>query len=184
MRALISSLAGASALALLTACGGGGGGSSSSGPTYASSLSYTNPTSGAFQLVKDPASSGGTLVLDLVSTTGTPMSGVAFFLATDPTKVTTSLATGSAFTTPSANLVSTSKLNGTVLQAVVAEKNGVAAPITPASNAILATVTLTLKPNISAGAITFSDLSPSQDQVLNGSTISGTAITVGTLQAQ
>ena len=183
MRASISSLAGASALALLTACGGGGG-SSPSGPTYATSLTYTNPTSGAYQLVKDPASSGGTLVLDLVSTVGAPVSGVAFFLNIDPTKVTATFATGPAFTTTPANLVSTSKLNGTVFQAVVAEKKGVASPITPAPTDILAKVTLTLKSNISAGTITLADSTPSKDQLLNGSAISAITVSVGSLSAQ
>ncbi len=190
MRALISSLAGASALLLLTACGGGGG-SSSSGPNYATSLSYTNPTTGAFQLVKDPASSGGTLVLDLVCTNSTPLSGVSFSFSADTGKVswsgttTTTMSNGSGFTLGSPQAV-VMKTSGTVLSGALSQK-GTGSPLTPGSTTVLAKLTLTLNGSVAPGAVTFTDNStatPNLDAYLDGTGVHSTAITVGTLQAQ
>lgn len=183
MRALIPTLAGASALLLLTACSGGGGGSSS--PTYATALSYTNPASGAYQFVKDPASSGATLVLDLVSTTGAPISGVSFSLNTDTGKTTWPVSgavqNGAAFNLGTAPQAIVSKISGTELQGAVSQK-GTASPITPAATTVLAKVTLTLNGNISAGAITFTD--GGKGAYLDASGVHATAISVGTLSAQ
>ena len=181
MRAFTFSLAGVSALLLLTACGGGGG-SSSSGPTYATSLSYTNPASGAYQLVKDPASSGGTLVLDLVSTTGSLISGVSFSASADTSKVawTTPIQNG-AFNLGSSPTALTTKVSGTELQGAVAQK-GVTSPITPTSTTVLAKVTLTLKSNVNAGAITLTDTG--KGAYLDGAGVHNTAVAVGTLSAQ
>lgn len=183
MRAFTFSLAGASALLLLTACGGGGGGSSApSGPTYATSLNYTNPTSGAYQLVKDPASSGGTLVLDLVSTTGAPISGVSFSVSADTGKVTwTTPIQNGAFNLGSSPVALSAKVSGTELQGAVAQK-GTGSPITPTSTTVLAKVTMTLKGSVSAGAITFTD--SGKGAYLDGAGVHNTAIAVGTLSAQ
>jgi len=185
MRAFISSLAGVSALALLTACGGGGGGSSTpAGPTYATSLSYTNPTSGAYQLVKDPASSGGTLVLDLVSTAGTPISGVSFSFNADTGKVTwpaTNAVVNKAFNLGSAPQALATKISGTELQGAVSQK-GTGSPIAPTSTTVLATVTMTLKGNVSAGSVTFTD--GGKGAYLDGTGVHTTAISVGQISAQ
>lgn len=181
MRALMSSLAGASALLLLTACGGGGGGSSS--PTYATSLTYTNPTSGTYQLVKDPASSGGTLVLDLVSTAGAPISGVSFSFSADTGKVTWMpfSSAGTAFSLGSAPQAVASKISGTELQGAISQK-GTGSPLTPSASTVLAKVTLTLKGNISPGAITFTDSGKSA--YLNAGGVHATTVSLGTLSAQ
>lgn len=182
MRTTILSLAGASALLLLTACSGGGGGSN--GPTYATILTYTNPSSGAFQLVKDPASSGGTLVLDLVCTNGTPLSGVSFSFNADAAKVTWP-ASGSvqngAFALGAAPQALATKIAGADLQGAVSQK-GTASPITPASTTVLAKLTLTLKSNVGAGAVSFTDTG--KGAYLDASGVHGTAIAVGQLSAQ
>ncbi|HZU53039.1 MAG TPA: hypothetical protein VFF77_04030 [Holophagaceae bacterium] len=181
MRALIPTLAGASALLLLTACSGGGGGSST--PTYATSLAYTNPTSGAYQLVKDSASSGGTLVLDLVSTTGASISGVSFSFSADTGKVawTPFSDAGTAFNPGSAPKAVASRISGTELQGAVSNK-GTASPITPVAATVLAKVTLTLKGNTSAGAITLVDSGKSA--ILTSSGVTNIVISTGTLSAQ
>ena len=77
------------ALAAFVACGGGGGGSSTPpAPTYATSLVYTDPTSGTYQLKKDTALSTGThLVLDLVGPTSGTAAGATLSLSADTTKV-------------------------------------------------------------------------------------------------
>ncbi|HXC17686.1 MAG TPA: hypothetical protein VNV60_09620, partial [Holophagaceae bacterium] len=158
MRALISSLAGASALLLLTACNGGGGGSSTPPTSYATSLSYTNPTSGTYQLVKDSASSGGTLVLDLVGPVGATISGVSFSASADTSKVTWTTpisTTGTAFNLGSAPQAVTTKLSGTEIQGAVSQK-GTASPVTLTGTSVLAKVTMTLKGNVVPGAVTLS----------------------------
>ncbi|HEU4951282.1 MAG TPA: hypothetical protein VFT46_04985, partial [Holophagaceae bacterium] len=118
MRLTLPSLAGLSALLLLAACSSGGGGSSSPAPASATTLTYTDPTTGAFRLVKDPASSGGSLVLDLVCTNGTPLSGVSFSFAADPAKTTWGAfsGAGSALNLGSAPQAIASKLAGGDLQ--------------------------------------------------------------------
>lgn len=182
MRAFLSSLAGASALALLTACSGGGGGSSTPAASHATSLTYTNPTSGAYQLVKDSASTGGTLVLDLVSTTGAPISGVSFSVSADAGKVTwTNPIQNGAFNLGSAPTALSTKVSGTELQGAVAQK-GTASPITPTSTTVLAKVTMTLKSNVSAGDITFTDTG--KGAYLDGTGVHNTAVSVGILSAQ
>ncbi|HET8714944.1 MAG TPA: hypothetical protein VFM16_03895 [Holophagaceae bacterium] len=184
MRLTLPSLAGLSALLLLAACSGGGGGSSSSASTSATSLSYTDPTSGAFRLVKDPASSGGTLVLDLVCTSGTPLSGVSFSFTADPAKATwTSPVTGagSALNLGSAPQAVVSKLAGGDLQGALSQK-GTGSPLTPAATTVLARITLKLKGGAAPGAVTLSD--SGKGAYLDAAGVHGTAITVGTLKAQ
>lgn len=183
MRAFLTTFAGASALLLLTACSGGGGGSSSSGPTYATTLTYTNPTSGAYQLVKDPASSGGTLVLDLVGPNGAQLSGISFSASADTSKVTwtSPIQNGNTFGlggTPQAFLT---KVSGTELQAAVAQK-GTAAPVTLTSTSILAKVTLTLKANVAPGTVTLVDTS--KGATLTSTSVTNVPLSIGTLSAQ
>ena len=185
MRMTISTLAGASALLLLAACGGGGGGSSTpSGPTYATKLVYTNPTSGAYQLVQDPASSGGTLILDVVSTTGAPISGVSFSFSADSAKAawaSSAAVQNGAFNLGSAPQALASKVSGTELQGSVAQK-GIASPITPTSTTALAKITLTLKSHVSPSTITFTD--SGKGAYLDAGGVHATAIAVGTLKAK
>lgn len=82
-------------LGLLAACGGGGGGGGSTPPppppkTIADTLTYTNPSSGDYRLVKSTtvASTATHLVLDLVGPASGNGRGVAFTLGADGAKVT------------------------------------------------------------------------------------------------
>lgn len=183
MRAFISSLAGISALALLTACGGGGGGSSTPAPSSATSLTYTNPTTGTYQLVKDPASSGGTLVLDLVGPSGASISGVSFSASADTSKVawSTPIQNGNTFTLGSAPQALATKVSGTELQGAVSQK-GTGSPVALTGTSVLAKVTLTLKANVTTGPITLSDTG--KGAYLDGTGVHNTAVTMGTLSAQ
>ena len=184
MRALISSLAGASALLLLTACGGGGGGSSTPAPTTATKLVYTNPTSGAYQLVSDAASTSSTLILDLISTTGAPISGVSFSFSADSAKAlwpSSGAVQNGSFNLGSAPQALAMKVSGTELQGAVSQK-GTSSPITAVSTTVLAKITLTLKPHAGKGTVTFTDSGKSA--YLDGSGVHAMVITVGQLQAQ
>lgn len=63
-------------LGALLACGGGGG-SSPAGPTTATKLTYTNPTSGDYQLKQNTTLSTGThLVLELWGPAATSGCGI------------------------------------------------------------------------------------------------------------
>ncbi len=181
MRAFLSTFAGASTLLLLAACSGGGGGSSS--PTYATSLSYTNPTSGSYQLVQDPASSGGTLVLDLVGPSGAALSGVSFSLSADTSKVswTTPIQNGNTFNLGSAPQAFLTKVSGTELQGAVAQK-GTGSPVTLGASSVLAKVTLTLKSNVAPGTVTLVDTS--KGATLTSAGVTNIPLSIGSLKAQ
>ena len=187
MRLTITSLAGSAALLSLLACSGGGGGGSStpSGPTYATSLSYTNPTSGAYQFVKDPSSSGATLVLDLVSTSGASIGGVSFSLSADTGKVSWpssgAVQNGAAFNLGTAPQALVSKISGSELQGAASQK-GTGSLVTPTSSTVLAKVTLVLKGGVLPGGITLTD--SGKGGYLDAAGPHNTAIAVGTLSAQ
>lgn len=184
MRLTLPTLAGLSALLLLAACSGGGGGSSSSTPATATTLGYTNPTTGAFRLVKDPSSSGGTLVLDLVCTNGTPVSGVSFSFTADAAKATwTSPVTGagSALNLGAAPQAVASKLAGGDLQGALSQK-GTGSPLATTASTVLARLTLKLNGGVAPGTVTLTD--SGKGAYLDASGVHGTAITVGPLSAQ
>lgn len=189
-------LSGSAALALagLLACGGGGGGSSA--PPTATSLAYTDPTSGTYKLVKNASSSGSHLVLDLVGpSTGTAV-GVAITLNADTAKVawvdvpaggTTSvlMQNGTQFTLGSGTPIQKAKATGTTLQATVAQK----APTAPTSlNGPLLRVALDLKSGLGLAQGTAISLSADafKCQVLTdtASLPAGITVSVGTLTAQ
>ena len=186
MRMTITSLAASAALLSLLSCSGGGGGSSNpSGPTYATSLSYTNPTSGAFQFVKDPSSSGATLVLDLVSTSGAPIGGVSFSLSADTGKISWpssgAVQNGTAFNLGTAPQALASKISGSELQGAASQK-GTSSLVTPTSSTVLSKVTLVLKGGVTPGGITLTD--SGKGSYLDAAGPHNTAIAVGTLSAQ
>ena len=192
-------------LAGLLACGGGGGGGGTSAPATATSLSYTNPTSGTYLLMKDPASSGSHLVLDLVGPTTGTASGVTLTLNADTTKVTW---TNVASTDPANTLVENgTQLNlgsaapyillartyGTTTLMATAAQKGVGSNDPPPAllNGVLLKVALDLKPNLGLASGTSISLSADgtkswvlDDTVKTGNAISPITVTVGTLAAQ
>ncbi|WLT31425.1 hypothetical protein [Geothrix sp. PMB-07] len=133
-------------LGSLLACGGGGG-STPAGPTTATRLTYTDPTTGAYQLRQNAALSSPThLVLELwgpATDTGCGVS-VAFTLggtagtwrnikATDAAG--TYVGNGTAFDLGSGTPILKATLSGATLSAAVAEK-GLATP-KPLNKALL-----------------------------------------------
>ncbi len=187
----ISSLFGASALMLLLACGGGGGGGSQ-GPAAATGLTYTDPTSGTFQLKKNAAFSSSTkLVLDLVAVNAGSGAGTAFHLTADTSKVswakvqdadTEYVRNGTVF----ADLGSVpqalkGKVSGNILQVVVSQK-GLAGSQT--LNGTLATVALSLKSGATAGAVTLDVVSGRAQILMASGATDPLTITKGTLTAQ
>lgn len=151
-------------LILALACGGGSGPSSPVSPakTIADTLTYSNPSSGTYTLVRNPAKSTAShLVLDLLGPAGT-VSGVGFYLMADQTKVTWSpvdpgdpeKAKSAVFSNP---LVK-SKVSGDSLQAGIFQK-GITAPVSATASTVLASVALDLKANVplaTAATITLS----------------------------
>ena len=192
-------LTGSVALALLGLLACGGGGSSSTPPPppapTATTLVYTDPTTGTYKLMKNASSSGSHLVLDLVGpSTGTGM-GVALALTADTTKVTwvdvppggtTSvlMQNGTQFVLGAGTPIQKAKATGNLLQATVAQK----APQGAASlNGPLLRVALDLKTGLGLAQGTAITLSADAGrcQVLDGSnTIAPMTVSVGTLTAQ
>lgn len=159
----------------------------------ASTLAYTDPTTGTYLLKKNATLSTAThLVLDLVGPAATTGTGVLATLSADTTKVTwvnvaatdaanTFVQNGTAFSPGTGIPILKGKVTGNVLQAVAAQK-GTGAPV--ALNAPLLRVALDLKASQPAGAITFSADS-TKCQVLDGTgTIASITVSVGTLTAQ
>jgi hypothetical protein len=189
-------------LAVLTACGGGGGGSNPAPTPKASSLAYTDPTSGTYLLKKDPASSGSHLVLDLVGPATGTASGVTLTLNADTTRVAwvdvpaggttnTLVQNGTQFNLGSATpyILLARTYGATTLMATAAQK-GLA--VAPASlNGVLLKVALDLKPNLGLAPGTNITLSADSTKswLLDGTAKSGSAlspitVSVGALTAQ
>lgn len=180
-------------LTLLLACGGGGGGSTPPPPPVATTLAYTDPTTGTYQLKKNTTlSTAGHLVLDLVGPAAATGTGVTAAFSADTTKVTwvnvaaadpanTFVQNGTAFTLGAAPQILKGKVAGNVLQVTAAQK-GTAAPA--ALNVPLLRVALDLKSSQGLGAITLTADS-TKCQVVDGTgTIGAFTVTVGTLAAQ
>lgn len=181
-------------LAALLACGGGGGGSST--PATATTLAYTDPTSGTYLLKKDTSlSSGSHLVLDLVGPATGTAAGVSVTLNADTTKVAwvdvpaggttaTLMQNGTQFALGTGTPILKAKASGTTLQATVAQK----APTAPASqNGVLLRVALDLKSGLGLAQGTAITLTAdaTKCQVLDGAgTLSPITVSVGTLTAQ
>lgn len=179
-------------LAAFLACGGGGGSTPAPPPPpVATTLTYTDPASGTYRLLKNVASTSTHLVFDLVGPVATG-SGVSVTLSADTAKVSwvdvppggttaTLMQNGTQFNLGSGTPIMKAKATGNVLQATVAQK----APTPAASlNGPLLRVALDLKPGIPQGAVTFA-ADGTKCQVLDGAgTISTITVSVGTLNAQ
>ncbi|WP_257306735.1 hypothetical protein [Geothrix campi] len=183
------------ALAAMLACGGGGGGSSAPAPTPpATSLSYTDPTSGSYLLKKNPALSTAThLVLDLVGPTSGTGSGITATFSGDAARVAwvnvsaadpagTFVQNGMAFNLGTAPLILHGKASGGTLQVTAAQK-GAGSPVS--LGATLLRVALDLKASQPPGAVAFS-ADATKCQVLDGTgtIVSPILISVGTLATQ
>jgi len=160
--------------------------------TLASSLAYTDPTTGTYLLKKNTTlSTASHLVLDLVgpATTG---SGITAAFTADTTKVTwanvatsdpagTFVQNGGAFTLGVAPQILKGKVTGSSLQVAAAQK-GIASPV--ALNTPLLRIALDLKASQPTGSITFS-ADATKGQVLDGTGVpSAITVSVGTLTAQ
>lgn len=196
MNKLLSGSA-ALALAALLACGGGSSGPPPTPPPpAATSLAYTDPTTGTYQLKKNTTlSTTSHLVLDLLGPSSGTAMGVSLTLSADTTKVTwvdvpaggttaVLVQNGTQFSLGSGTPIQKAKATGNVLQATVAQKNPTAAA---SLNGALLRVALDLKAGLGTAQGTAITLSAdaAKSQVLdNAGTISPITVTVGTLTAQ
>lgn len=193
-RQTATSLLSGSALLLLLACGGGGGGSNPvppPGPVYATALTYSDPTTGSFQLKKNTGLSTPTrLVLDLVAVNAGQGAGVAFHLTLDTTRATWAkvqdsdpeyVRNGSVFNLGTGSTALKGKVKGSILQVVVSQKGLAGSPML---NGTLATIALNLPSNLLPGPISLDTVSGKM-QVLSSTGDTPTiAIAKGTLAAQ
>lgn len=186
----------ACSLALLAACGGGGGGSSPSTPqpppvSKATGLSYTDPVSGDFRLVKDAGSTSSKIILRLVGPVASTGRGVSFTFNVDPAmadlvKVADSDAeyvqNGDAFVLGDAPRFLKGIKQGGALRVTVSQKGpGLGTPL----NATLLKVALQFKPSANLNAGTAIPLSVVEGQYLPaaGGPLS-MAVVSGSLQTQ
>ena len=152
----------------------------------ASSLTYIDPPSGTYKLVRDASSTATHLVLNLVGPASTQLSGVGFYLSADQTKVTwANVGTDKVASAAFSNTLQKTKVAGDVLQAGIYQK-GTAAAVTTGASTVLAQVALNLKASVAPGGVTFTApagkaviMNPPANPVVN------TAITIslGTLTA-
>ncbi len=170
-------------LTLLLACGGdssstGGGG----GIQPAGGLTYTDPTTGDYKLVRDTVNSTAShLILNLVGPTATELSGVGFYFNTDATKVKWAVLSGgqrvsnSLFTNP----LIESKVTTDGLQAGIYQKGNLAS-VTTGITSVLATVAMDLQAGLSAGTPITLDAPAGKAVILNkpGSATATTPITI------
>lgn len=188
LRTTIVSILGGSVLLTLVACGGGGG---SDKPKTASGLTYTDPTSGTYQLKKNTTlSTSSKLVLDLVANNAGNGAGVAFHLTADTTKVTWAkvadadpeyVRNGAVFTLGGGTQALKGKVSSNTLQVVVSQK-GVAG--SPAMNGVLASVALSLKTGVAPGAVTLDVVSGKAQALSSTGDIGAITITKGSLAAE
>ena len=160
----------------------------------ATSLAYTDPTTGTYQLKKNTTLSTSThLVLDLVGPSATTGCGVTAVFTADTTRVSwvnvastdtagTYVQNGTAFTLGSGTQILRGKLASGTLSVIAAQK-GVASPV--ALNAPLLRIALDLKAGTAPTGTATLTSDNTKAQVLNADgTTSTIAVTVGTLAAQ
>ena len=154
----------------------------------ATSLAYTDPSSGTYRLRRNPGLSTAThLVLDLVGSGAPSGTAVAFTLTADTAFASWSkvaggdpelVENGAVLTLGSGVQALKGKAAGGTLSAVVGQK-GLGSPV--ALNGAIARVALDLKSGAGKGAVA---LASPKAQVLAGGTIGAMTITIGTLAAQ
>ncbi len=159
----------------------------------ATTLAYTDPTTGTFQLKKNSTLSTAThLVLDLVGPAATTGSGVSAAFTVDTAKVSwanvatgdaagTYVQTGGAFTLGTAPQALKGKVTAGVLQVTAAQK-GTTSPV--ALSTPLVRVALDLKTLQTPGPITLSANAGKAYYTDTAGVITATTVTVGTLAAQ
>ena len=159
----------------------------------ATTLAYTDPTTGTFQLKKNATLSTAThLVLDLVGPAATTGSGVSAAFTVDTAKVAwanvatadaagTYVQNGTALTLGTAPQVLKGKVAAGVLQVTAAQK-GTGNPV--ALNAPLVRVALDLKTLQAPGSITLSANAGKAYYTDAAGNLIATTVTVGTLAAQ
>ncbi len=185
------SLSGASTLALMLVCGGGGGGSSSSTPVSppATSLSYTDPTSGTWQLKKNGASTAQHLILDLVAVSAGTGAGVALEIAVDGNHAqwsqpiggdTQYLHNGSVLNLGGGTLAFKGKVVGSTLHIALSQK-GLGSPAT--LNGTVAQIALDLKAGSSTGAVGLTLVSGKAKFLPASGTITDLPLSIGSLSA-
>lgn len=184
-------------LAGLMACGSGGGGSSAPPPATptATGLTYTDPTTGSYRLVKNTASSGAHLVLDLLGPASGTAMGVSITLNADAAKATwvdvppggttaVLMQNGTQFSLGSGTPIQKARATGGLLQVTVAQKAPTAAA---ALNGPLLRVALDLKSGagLPQGTVIPLSTDATKCQVLDGAgAIGPITVSVGTLTAQ
>ena len=173
------------------ACGGGGG-SSTSGPSTATKLTYTNPTSGEYQLKQNTdLSKDSHLVLELwgpatPSACGATVtftlggSGAAWKNVNTTDAANTFVANGTAFDLGSGTPILKAKVSGNTLMATVAEK-GLSSP--KALNKPLLRVAVDLQSGTTAGTVI--SLTPGASKILLADgTMPAIAVTASSITAQ
>ncbi len=151
-------------------------------------LSYTNPTTGAYRLMKNDTLSTAThLVLDLTGVGASSGAGIAFTLTVDTARVTwvkvndgdaEYVENGAVLNLGTAPLALKGKVATTTLTGVVGQK-GTGSSLS--LNGALARVALDLKPFVSVGAATLA--SPKARILAADGTITDVTVTPGTLTA-
>jgi hypothetical protein len=185
------SLSGASALGLMLACGGGGGGSTTPTPTStpATSLSYTDPTSGTWQLKKNVASTSQHLILDLVAVSAGTGAGVALEIAVDGNHAqwsqpiggdTQYLHNGTVLNLGTGTLAFKGKVVGSTLHIALSQK-GLASPAT--FNGTVAQIALDLKPGSTTGAVGLTVVTGKAKVLPASGTIADLPLSIGSLTA-
>lgn len=181
-------------LGLVLACGGGGGGTPPPPPppSVATSLSYTDPASTGYRLVKNTTSSTPThLVLDLIGPSGTQALGISLFLTVDSSRAYWVNSGGAAGTYIKPGTVFNLGTTPQILKDNVSEGNLQAAifqqsktPVTYGSIPILS-VALDLNNGVTVGAVSLTATTGKQSQALDGSNApTNITINVGTITAQ
>lgn len=190
-RTSLSALFAGTALVLSLACGGGGGGGDTPppAPTNATSLAYTDPTSGTYQVKKNTGLSTSThLVLDVVGSGAPNGAGLAFTVTADATRLTWAkvavadpqyIQNGTVLNVGTGPAALTGKVSGATLTGGLGQK-GLGASV--ALNGVVARFAVDLKSGAAKGT---ASLAQTKAQLLKADGTMDTTITLtfGTVSA-